>query len=338
MAQVLKPKRSPLPPLLRKNGAPLLKHDPGELPIDSNMIPKGGRKRPQIPPSHTKNATPVAFGSEIYMYSHIHTNQVLYSLTRHLSNKRSMPQLAFFGKKTQPAHLRKDLWLPVCLAKFPTASAGNEAFKRLQEYKRLHETAYPIDLITEKEGRRVGQLMVQKKRAKVLMNQKGNSIADLAEVLRHWTLKPPSLRREITESMDKERKKTVLRNRERFLRKNRAKLEKWERVRQKEGEEKAGPKPTNWENEERTLKGVEIKWADLRDADFVERWPAEVVHDTLMRSNYTAAWPVKKVEGLDENTQEDEAQAEKKDAVEAKKSDEDVKAKKPWYRRLMSSI
>ena len=38
--------------------------------------------------------------------------------------------------------------------------------------------------------------------------------------------------------------------------------------------------------------GVMVRWADLRDAEFAEKWPKAVVHDGLEKSRYTAAFPL----------------------------------------------
>ena len=40
-----------------------------------------------------------------------------------------------------------------------------------------------------------------------------------------------------------------------------------------------------------TVEGVKIRWADILDAEYAETWPAEVVHDGLEKHRYTAAWP-----------------------------------------------
>lgn len=40
-----------------------------------------------------------------------------------------------------------------------------------------------------------------------------------------------------------------------------------------------------------TVEGVRIRWADVLDAEFAATWPEAVVHDVLARSRYTAAFP-----------------------------------------------
>ncbi|KAL8752435.1 MAG: hypothetical protein Q9199_005746 [Rusavskia elegans] len=122
-------------------------------------------------------------GTQIFVYNNIRTNQIIYSLTRSLHNHTSLKQLPFLGKKSVPSHLRKDLWQPLCLISFPRPSQGLVAYRRLREFRRLHETSYPLSLITQTEGPHKGQLHSTKKRGKILMDQKANSVADLAAVL-----------------------------------------------------------------------------------------------------------------------------------------------------------
>ena len=278
-----------LAPLLRQDGAPIIRHDPGILPPGSQTIAVG--KGPALDADRIANAIPRQLGQEVYMYSNIHTNQVVYSLTRHLNNHKATSQMAFFGKKTKPPSLRKDMWRPVCLALFPDADAGHTAYRKLLEYKRLHETAYPIELIQEKEGKRKGEMLPKKKRAKVVMDQKANCVADLAAVLAQWE-RPLALRREVKDEMSAEEKRRVKVKRKQFLAENQKALERWERISKRWGERRAGKKPNNWANETRSLEGVEIMWTDLRDAEFAAEWPEDVVHDNLRTARFTAAWPL----------------------------------------------
>ncbi|KAL8742415.1 MAG: hypothetical protein Q9190_005095 [Brigantiaea leucoxantha] len=123
-------------------------------------------------------------GTHIFVYNNIRTNQVVYSLTRSLNNHASLKQLPFLGKKTVPATLRRDLWTPLCALTFLRPQTGLLAYRRLRELRRLHETSYDLSIITEtSDGPKKGQLMSTKKRGKVLMNQKANSVADMAAVL-----------------------------------------------------------------------------------------------------------------------------------------------------------
>lgn len=57
-----------------------------------------------------------------------------------------------------------------------------------------------------------------------------------------------------------------------------------------------------------TVEGVRIRWADVLDAEFAATWPEAVVHDVLARSRYTAAFPAveEKVPRGEEEVVEDE--------------------------------
>lgn len=260
------------PPPQNRHGQPLLRHDPGYLPPDSLLIQKSipGRRRPSLPSDRVADATPTHYGQHIYMYRNIHTNQVVYSLTRHLNNNASIKQLPFLGKKTVPARLRKDMWLPFCQAEFQSPHAGLEAYRKLREYRRLHETAYDRSIITETSGDHAGQLMTTKRRGKVLMDQKANSIADLAAVLLQQQDGPSQHRLEKAER----------------------RIKRVEKLKMQKGEDRVGKAPVDLGKELTGVEGVVVRWADPLDAEFAAQWPAEVLHEGLQRSRYTAAWPV----------------------------------------------
>ncbi|KAA8911322.1 transcriptional regulation of mitochondrial recombination-domain-containing protein [Sphaerosporella brunnea] len=114
-------------------------------------------------------------GRNIFIYNNIQTNQVVYSLTRALNNNEALKQLPFIAKKTKPAALRKDHWAPLATVSFPNSDMGLKTYHMLREFRKLHETKYD----------QAGTFNMEKKKLKyVLMNQKANSIADLAESLR----------------------------------------------------------------------------------------------------------------------------------------------------------
>ena len=95
--------------------------------------------------------------------------------------------------------------------------------------------------------------MSTKSRGRVLMDQKANTVADLAAVLLQQE-------RPVVEKAGG--------------RAGRKKL-------------KGGAEP----NVLGTVEGVRIRWAHLLDAEFAATWPEAVVHDVLARSRYTAAFP-----------------------------------------------
>jgi hypothetical protein len=88
-----------------------------------------------------------------------------------------LEQLPFMGKHTKPPVLRPDEWVPHCVLTFPTPAQGHNAFRKLREFRRLHETAWDK---TNPEYLR----MDRKKRMLKIMDQRANTSADLAEVLR----------------------------------------------------------------------------------------------------------------------------------------------------------
>ncbi|KAF4551224.1 Hypothetical protein D9617_14g076810 [Elsinoe fawcettii] len=147
-------------------------------------------------------------GSRIFAYRHYLSNQVLYSLSRSLDNTSALKQLMAAGKKTIPRALRKDHWKPFFTVKFGLPHQGLKAFKKLREWRMLHElewnpkNAKPLEPTVQKQekleqereeleelgGGRIGgkrsRLSGWKLRKKrTIMNQAENSVADLAAVL-----------------------------------------------------------------------------------------------------------------------------------------------------------
>ncbi|RYO26240.1 hypothetical protein AA0113_g2739 [Alternaria arborescens] len=115
-------------------------------------------------------------GEIIYIFRNTKTNQIIYSL-QELLDTHHLEQLPFMGKHTKPPVLRPDEWVPHCVLTFPTPAQGHNAFRKLREFRRLHETAWDK---TNPEYLR----MDRKKRMLKIMDQRANTSADLAEVLR----------------------------------------------------------------------------------------------------------------------------------------------------------
>ena len=179
-----------------------------------------------------------------------------------------------------PPRLRKDLWSPFAMVYFPSPNAGLVAYRKLREFRRLHETRCNIEDITEKEGKYAGSLYPTKKRGKVIMDQKANSVADLAAVL--WQQK---------QGPSDERKANAMRR-----------IERVEKLRQQKGPKRVKKNPLDV-NELEGVEGVSVRWADVMDAEYAETWPEEVVHDVLLKSRHTAAWPALDVENSAEKEQ-----------------------------------
>ncbi|KAL6711462.1 hypothetical protein ACN47E_004396 [Coniothyrium glycines] len=115
-------------------------------------------------------------GEIIYVFRHIKSNQIIYSL-QELLDKHHLSQLPFIGKHSQPAALRPDEWIPHCVISFPTAQQGHNAFRKLREFRHMHELAW------EKTNPEYKTMPI-KVRMRKLMDQRANMSADLAEVLR----------------------------------------------------------------------------------------------------------------------------------------------------------
>ncbi|KAI1935205.1 hypothetical protein LOZ66_005335 [Ophidiomyces ophidiicola] len=194
-------------------------------------------------------------GRNIFVYNHLRTNQVVYSLSRTLevsppykppilmtfstsdSSQRNnvLSQMIYHGKKTVPASLRKDMWVPFFSVHFPSPAAGIAAFKMLREFAVQRQLAPPAAAITnttESLARRrprdplaarqwdatwtprLGQIMPKKLRARALMDQKSTSVADLAAVLalhaptlaQTHPLPDPDLQRQLA---DRQKKKSL---------------------------------------------------------------------------------------------------------------------------------
>lgn len=109
------------------------------------------------------------------------------------------------------------------------------------------------------------------------MNQRANSVADLAAVLLQGEKGPSQERIEYKEGSRRA----------------------WARVKlQKERAGKEVPKRNPHAAQEAYgVEGVTVRWADILDAEFAETWPDQVRHHTLplQRHRYTAAFPAYEV-------------------------------------------
>lgn len=186
------------------------------------------------------------------------------------------------------------------MVEFPRPVQGLVAYRKLREFRRLHETSYPLDIITQKEGPHKGQLLGTKKRGKVLMNQKANTVADLAAVLLQQDRAPT------TEQMERSERRLKL----------------VERMKRQKGANKVKKKPVP-ASELSGTEGVMVRWANILDAEYAETWPAAVVHDFLRHSRYTAAFPLAEEATSSDDLQIVEAEAEAE--AESEVEDSDIK-------------
>ncbi|KAF2397872.1 hypothetical protein EJ06DRAFT_550834 [Trichodelitschia bisporula] len=122
-------------------------------------------------------------GQAIYLYTHIHTNQVVYSLTRAMDNTRTLKQLTFYGKKTVPAALRRDVWRPYAVVSLPRAlqPVGLSTYHYLREFRTLRD--YCWTWTPPPDSEHPTALPSRKDRSRWLMDQRATSVADLAAAL-----------------------------------------------------------------------------------------------------------------------------------------------------------
>lgn len=132
--------------------------------------------------------------------------------------------------------------------------------------------------------------MGTKKRGKVLMNQKANTVADLAAVLLQQERGPSAEKIEQTER----------------------RIRAVEKLRRQKGENKVKKRPVPV-TEMMGVEGVKIRWANLLDAEYAETWPPAVVHGILEKQRYTAAFPVLKEEEVSRSKQDLSTRPENQD-------------------------
>ncbi|TAQ86489.1 hypothetical protein B7494_g5186 [Chlorociboria aeruginascens] len=232
--------------------------------------------------SSIANYTALEHGREIFVFNHLQTNQVVYSLTRALNNNDALKQIPYNGKKTVPRALRKDLWAPFAVLQFPTfaSEVGLSVYQRLREYKHLHEVLWDESIRYEEKEGRINTLSVRE-RSRKLMNQKANSIADMAAVL--GLLSTPT---KIDEEVNGEEIDTGA---------------------------KVGVLPAYEGNVgvvgERSGINVTIKWRDTLDAEFASEWTGNVVHEVMEQrfnvNNLTLPSPAERWEEEREDYEEE---------------------------------
>lgn len=110
------------------------------------------------------------------------------------------------------------------------------------------------------------------------MDQKANSVADLAAVLLQQEQEPTAEQIEISD-------KRINHN---------------NRLRKLKGDQNVWGHPVS-ARELSGVKGVKVRWADRLDAGFAKRWPRAVVHQDLMKNRYTAAFPATAPERIQED-------------------------------------
>ncbi|KAF2818612.1 hypothetical protein CC86DRAFT_336750 [Ophiobolus disseminans] len=115
-------------------------------------------------------------GEIVYIFRNTKSDQIIYSLSE-LLNEHHLDQLPFIGKHSKPPALRPDEWVPHCVLTFPTAEQGHNAYRKLREFRKLHELSWV------KTTPHLKQMPI-KQRIKHIMDQRANTSADIAAVLR----------------------------------------------------------------------------------------------------------------------------------------------------------
>ncbi|CAG8981792.1 hypothetical protein HYALB_00004735 [Hymenoscyphus albidus] len=208
----------------------------------TNATPESSSINDQPPKNPTQeeptNSEPLKPGQQIYVFYHLQKKNVVYSFERALHNAHALSQISFNGKKTVPAALRKDLWHPLATLTFPSSpEIGRSVFQKLREYRRRHEQEWDPEDFVKKDDE--GNHIPYRKQLRQLGDQKANSIADIAAVLRRLSSSFA------TESGEEEAKGKI-------------------------GliGEGTGAK-------------VEVKWSEIYDNAFAEKWSENVKHSVL---------------------------------------------------------
>ncbi|KAJ0160311.1 hypothetical protein CTA2_8189 [Colletotrichum tanaceti] len=221
-------------------------------------------------------------GEQIWVYSHLTSNQVIYSHTKQLDSNRALRQLPFNGKKTKPAKLRRDYWKPMALIQLPSGAgaAGQSVFQKLREFRRLHELCWDESIrFTKNTDTSTGVTKTRVRnrfeRGVALNDQRANSIADMAAVL-------AGAGRGSRLLVSPQEKKTVLEEGKTLVGR------KWSQkpppptatVAAGEGNGEGEDASNIVESPEELLPAT-IYWANEADRNFAERWSDNVTHDVF---------------------------------------------------------
>ncbi|KAK1599062.1 transcriptional regulation of mitochondrial recombination-domain-containing protein [Colletotrichum navitas] len=237
------------------------------------------RSRRRTPQPELTNFEP-GHGEQIWVYSHLTSNQVIYSHSKQLDSNRALRQLPFNGKKTKPAKLRRDYWQPMAMIQLPpgAGAAGQSVFQKLREFRRLHELCWDeslrfaktTDAITGVTKMRVRN---RHERGVALNDQRANSIADMAAVL-------AGVGRGSRLHVSPQEKKAVLEEGQKLMGR------KWSQeppsptatIAGKEGAAEDATKVVEGPDE---LLPATIYWANEADRNFAEKWSDNVTHDVF---------------------------------------------------------
>jgi hypothetical protein len=274
----------------------------------------------------------ISHGKHIFAYHNVRTKQVVYSLTRYLEKNNLLRQMVYHGKKTVPADIRRDMWIPYYSVHFGDARLGLRAYQLLREFSMQRQFSPPVEMITvtkeflalkrpkdpveaeefdKLNNKRIGKTMEKKERARVLMDQKATSVADISAVLAiqqeeiaNGLLAEDGKRGYLTKKARQRRREARQRETEQAF-KNTVRVEALEQqlsegsgVEVKIAEED-GAYPE-------TIEKVKLLWRDVHDANFAESWPSHVEHGELELKRTTIIGRERKLDGTDEVVTEHE--------------------------------
>ncbi|KAL4802118.1 transcriptional regulation of mitochondrial recombination-domain-containing protein [Aspergillus unguis] len=251
-------------------------------------------------------------GKNIFVYHNVRTNQVVYSLTRYLEKNNVLRQLVYHGKKTVPATLRKDMWVPYYSVHFKDSQVGLRAYHLLREFSMQRQLDPPREMITitekflnqkrprnpnehekfdEKFKDKIGWLMEKKDRARAVMDQKATSVADISAVL---SIQEKEIGDGFAEGKTGYLTRNERRRRRAARKKEAAKAEEHaQRISEFEAalstsqvtykvQDLESAKESTAEATPRSANDpVKILWTDIHNARFAESWPARVLHGEL---------------------------------------------------------
>jgi hypothetical protein len=239
--------------------------------------------------------------------------------------------MVYHGKKTVPADLRRDMWVPYYSVHFGDARLGLRAYQLLREFSMQRQFSPPPEMVTvtkeflalkrpkepleaeefdELNKKRIGKPMEKKERARVLMDQKATSVADIAAVLAIQQeeiangLLDDSKRGYLTKKARQRRREARQREAEQAL-KNTARIEALEQklTGQSEVEVKIGEVDGAYPE---SAEQVKLLWRDVHDAHYAESWPSNVEHGELELKRTAIIGQERHLEGTDEVVTEHE--------------------------------
>ncbi|KAJ5527409.1 hypothetical protein N7513_011568 [Penicillium frequentans] len=252
----------------------------------------------------------ITHGKNIFVYHNVRTKQVVYSLTRYLEKNNVLNQMVYHGKKTVPAEVRRDMWVPYYSVHFSDSKLGLRAYQMLREFSMQRQLAPPKEMITVTEEflaakrpkgpveaelydrmnrKRVGNTMEKKERARALMDQKATSVADIAAVLSiqkeeiaNGLLSRDGSRGYLTRKARQRRREALHQEQER-AKENAARIGVLEGyLSKRSGEDvKIGEVESDYPE---TAETVKILWHDVHDAHYAEAWDSSIQHGKLERT------------------------------------------------------